>query len=219
LPDRGLLPAGGLETIQAVEMIFLKSRGRADSQRLPQDSPNDVRTTWAIRACGGVVAVFLCCCAGMILIDLYREAQVEQALAKIQTAGGLYMRLERGHSRPVIGIDLDATIVYDTGEVRVRGPVTDATLLAVARLSHLEVLSLDGADVTDAGLVNLKRLKKLRRLNLSRTPLTDAGLGFLKELPDLRTIDLRGTTVTAASVKKLQLALPKAEILADGSDR
>jgi hypothetical protein len=154
----------------------------------------------------------------MILIDLHGEAQVQRALAEIQRAGGLHKREERGHSRPVISIDLDATVVYDSGDVRVRGPVTDATLLAVVRLGHLQELSLDGAQVTDAGLAGLKQLKELRRLNLSRTPLTDAGLGFLKELPDLRTIDLRGTTVTAAGVKQLQLALPTVEIRADVSD-
>jgi hypothetical protein len=155
----------------------------------------------------------------MILVDLYREAQVERALGEIQKAGGLYRREERGHPRPVIGIDLDATVVYDSGEVRVRGPVTDATLLAVAQLGQLQELSLDGAHVTDAGLAKLRRLKKLRRLNLSRTPLTDAGLGFLKGLPDLRTLDLRGTRVTAAGVKQLRFALPAAEILTDASER
>jgi hypothetical protein len=166
-----------------------------------------------------MVAVLLCCCAGVILIDVVREVQVQRALAEIQRAGGLYRRQERGLWRPVIGIDLDATVVYDSGDQRVRGPVTDTTLLAVARLGHLQELSLDGAHVTDAGLANLKQLKKLRRLNLSRTPVTDAGLGFLQELPDLRTLDLRGTIVTAVGVKQLQLALPTAEILTGMSDR
>jgi hypothetical protein len=153
------------------------------------------------------------------MIDFYRESRVERALAEIQRAGGLYMRAEGGRSRPIIGIDLDATVVYDNQEVRVRGPVTDKTLLVVAEFGGLHELSLVGADVSDSGLASVKELKALRRLNLSRTQLTDTGLSNLKGLADLRIIDLRNTKVTAKGVKELQLALPKAAILADAPDQ
>jgi hypothetical protein len=155
----------------------------------------------------------------MILIDLDRKAQVERALAEIERAGGTYLRQAGGRSGPVVALDLDATIVFDNGEVHERGRATDAILLTVARLGDLRELSLDGAGVTDAGLVHLKRLKKLRRLNLSQTAVTDAGVASLTELPGLQTIDLRGTRVTAAGARQLRLALPTAEILTDESDR
>jgi hypothetical protein len=155
----------------------------------------------------------------MILIDLDREARIERALAEIQRAGGLYMREERGHWRPVIGIDLDDSTVYDSGDVRVRGPVTDATLLAVARFGELEELSLSGAHVTDAGLARLEGLKRLRRLNLSRTPLGDAGLHSLMQIPELRTIDLRGTRVSAKGVEDLKRRFSGAVIQSDELDR
>ena len=124
--------------------------------------------------------MLLCVCAALMMIDFYRESRVERALTEIQTVGGLYMRAEGGRSRPVIGIDLDATIVYDNQEVRLRGPVTDKTLLVVAEFGGLHELSLVGADVSDSGLASVKGLKALRRLNLSRTQLTDTGLSNLR---------------------------------------
>jgi hypothetical protein len=109
------------------------------------------------------VAVLICVCAAAIFIDLYRDAETERSLASIRSAGGFAMRDERARSRPVVGVDLDATTVLDTGEVRQRGHVTDRTLLVVAGFRRLRELSLNGADVTDAGLVSLARLKELRQ--------------------------------------------------------
>jgi hypothetical protein len=151
----------------------------------------------------------------MLGLDLYREAQTQQALAEIQRAGGYYARDDGSRRRPVISVDLDATVVYDSGEVRKRGQVTDETLRLVARFPDLQELSLSGADVTDLGLVRLRDLKSLRRLNLSQTRLTDAALGHLKELAGLRAIDLRGTELTPTGIRALRRALPLAEVLAD----
>ena len=103
-------------TIHAIESIRLKSRGGAGSDRLLQNLPMEAHTSWASRACAGVAAVLLCGCAGMILIDLHHASQAQRALAEIQRAGGIYIRQERGHSHPVIAIDLDARVVYDSGE-------------------------------------------------------------------------------------------------------
>src|SRR5262249_39181479 len=133
----------------------------------------------------------------------------------IQSAGGFVMLDEGARSRPVVGIDLDATTVLDTGEVRQRGHVTDRTLLVVAGFRQLRELSLDGADVTDAGLVSLAGLNELRRLIIARTRVTDSGIDKLKALPKLTFVDLRGTSVTPAAVGKLRRALPNAQVLAD----
>ena len=154
----------------------------------------------------------------MLGIDYYREARTRQALAEIQRAGGFYARQDGSPKRPVIGIDLAATIVYDSGLVRRRGHVTDETLRLVGRFMELQELSLDGADVTDAGLASLRGLTALQRLNLARTGLTDAGLSHLKKLAGLREIDLRGTQLTSAGVRELRRALPMAEVLADQAE-
>src|SRR5262249_55015358 len=167
-PDRGLLPADGSGTVPVEEPMVLESRERAGPEGWPQDHPKRARRSWALRARDGVLAVLLCGGAGMILIDLYRKALVERALAEIERAGGTYLRQAGGRSGPVVALDLDATIVFDNGEVHERGRATDAILPTIAQLGDLRELSLDGAGVTDAGLVHLKRLKKLRRLNLSR---------------------------------------------------
>ena len=60
---------------------------------------------------------------------------------------------------------------------------------------------------------SLKGLTDLGSLNLANTKVTDAGLKHLKGLTKLQEVDLMLTQVTDAGVKKLQLALPKCEIL------
>jgi hypothetical protein len=199
--------------------MFRKSRRQLTAHEPTAASRVKARSSWPFWACGGAVAVLLCVCAAMMLFDFYREARVERALSEIQRAGGLYMRAEGGRSHPVVGIDLDSTVVYDSAEVRMRGPVTDKTLLVVAEFGHLQELSLVGANVTDSGLASVKGLKALRRLNLSGTRLTDAGLSNLRGLADLRIIDLRGTKVTTTGIQELQLALPKAAIRTDAPDQ
>jgi hypothetical protein len=178
-------------------------------------SADAVRRFSAIRLSRAIVGFLICACAATILVDFYRDARTENSLAAIYSAGGLAMRNDGVRSRPVIGIDLDATTVYDTGEIRHRAHVTDATLLIVARFGQLEELSLEGADVTDAGLVSLSGLQALRRVNISHTRVTDLGLVYLQGLRELRFIDLRGTRVTPAGIRQLRLALPKAELRAD----
>jgi hypothetical protein len=174
-----------------------------------------LRASWSSWLSWLVVVITLGGCLGMLVVDLYRESSTKEALAEIQRAGGLYARKDDSRRRPVIAIDLDATIVYDSGVVRRRGPVTDDTLRQVGRFTELEELSLDGARVTDAGLASLRGLKALQRLNLARTTLSDAAVGHLKVLTGLRTIDLRGTRLTPAGASELRRALPRAEIRAD----
>ncbi len=152
----------------------------------------------------------------MILFDVYREGLVERDLSEIQKTGGLYRRNSAGcDSRAVTGIDLDATVVFDTGEIRTRGHATDKILRVVGRFGRLEELSLDGSHISDAGLVHLKELKALRRLTLSHTGVSDAGLGHLHGLSALEVVDLRNTKVTETGVTELKRALPRAEILSE----
>lgn len=167
---------------------------------------------WLRRAGGALVYVL---CLAAVGRDLYLEARTEWALAAVRKAGGFYAREEGRRFGRVPRIDLDSTLVDDTGRVLRRGRANDAALPLLARFRHLRELSLEGAEVTDDGLSALCSLRGLRRLNLSGTGLTDGGLGHLKGLTSLEWIDLRRTKVTATGVEALRGALPSAFILGD----
>jgi Leucine Rich repeat len=195
---------------------------RLEGDRIEEESlaasPSADRSAWGYWVARAALALALGGCAMMMGFDRYQEARTEQALREIQKVGGLYLRKNGSQRGDVIGIDLDDSVVYDSGWVRPRGHVTDEIFPLLQRFGQLQELSLAGADVSDAGLVGLRELSDLRRLNLSRTHLTDSGLVSLKELARLRAIDLRGTQVTPEGVRALRRALPMAEILADEPD-
>jgi Leucine-rich repeat (LRR) protein len=85
-------------------------------------------------------------------------------------------------------------------------PLNDGNLRQIGALSHLRILSLDGANLTDRGadrpgspealrkdlknLAFLSGLVNLEVLDLSRTPVTGESLESLKSLPKLREIRL-----------------------------
>jgi hypothetical protein len=173
------------------------------------------RFSWIAWVCRVVVFLTLGGCALMLGLDYYHEARTKETLAKLQKSGGFFARDDTAPRHPVISIDLDAEIVYDSGVVRKRGRVTDDTLRIVADFPELRELSLKGADVTDAGLVSLRGLRMLERLNLSQTSLTDAALPYFKGLARLRMIDLRGTQWTPAGIRELRRTVPLAEVVAD----
>ena len=74
-------------------------------------------------------------------------------------------------------------------------------------------LDLGSTLVSDAGMTYIKRLAGLEALDLDHTRITDAGLEQLLRLEYLTRIRIDHTHVTDAGVKKLQDALPKAEII------
>lgn len=90
--------------------------------------------------------------------------------------------------------------------------VSDAGIAVLKNLPQLQTLGLELTGVTDAGLAHLKDLKNLVYLNLYGTQVTDAGLESLKGLKHLRSVYLWQTKVTPEGAKKLQEALPGANI-------
>lgn len=114
--------------------------------------------------------------------------------------------------------------------------VTDADLVHLKGLHHLQELDLTRTKITGAGLVNIKDLPALRKLFLTETKVDDAGIGHLKgmktlgliglsgtkitdaaldhlrELMELRQMFCLGTGVTDAGLEKLKRALPKCQI-------
>jgi len=125
--------------------------------------------------------------------------------------------------------DKKRVIAVNLGERR----ITDADLIHLKGLEHLQELDLTRTAVTSAGLVNLKDLTTLKKLYLTETKVDDEGIANLKGLKALEMLGLSGTRigdpalshltalteltslfclstrVTDAGVEKLQKALPK----------
>lgn len=96
--------------------------------------------------------------------------------------------------------------------------VGDEDLRHLRALPHLEVIGLENTQVTDQGLEYLRGLTLLENVDLTNTSITDAGLEVLAAIPTLEFIHVEGTRVTPEGIAKLQLALPKCEIVWDEDD-
>jgi hypothetical protein len=153
--------------------------------------------------------------AGSICLKLARKASIERAVEGLRRTGSYYARSELERDRPVVSIDLDSSLVDDSGRVHSRRRATDNDLALLISFDRLRELSLAGAAVTDAGLAHLSGLKSLKQLNLRGTRVTDAGLVQLEGLRNLERLDLRETRVTASGIAALQASLPDANIVTD----
>ena len=89
----------------------------------------------------------------------------------------------------------------------------DDSLSALAGVTQLEVLMLDGAPITDAGMAHVCRLTTLRRLGLGNTRITDAGLAVLYPLERLEWLRIDGAHVTDAALEAFRVAHPNCEIV------
>ena len=89
---------------------------------------------------------------------------------------------------------------------------SDGMLSQLKALPNLRRLHLERTAIGDAGLAHLVGLKQLEYLNLVGTKVSDAGLYRLHDLDRLERVYLWQSKVTAAGAKKLQAALPKAQV-------
>ncbi|MGE5194236.1 MAG: hypothetical protein ACM3U2_17220 [Deltaproteobacteria bacterium] len=153
----------------------------------------------------GFAAVLLLLGAGSVAvigIPIWRQ---QSAISQIEAAGGLVRTVPGGPGwlRPLIG-DFWMTYFDEVVQVRLDNPrATDATLVWLERLPHLNALSLDKSQVTDNGLARLKSLRALGSLSLAETQVTDAGLAHLKGMNSLRALVLANTAVTDAGLSQL----------------
>ncbi len=93
------------------------------------------------------------------------------------------------------------------------GPkVTDAGLVALARLPGLRSLTLHTRKVTGAGLAHLHGLAELRHLSLHGLRIEDGDLMQLANLAHLRTLNLSVRGVTWDGVGRIQKALPQLSV-------
>lgn len=90
--------------------------------------------------------------------------------------------------------------------------VGDAGLARLKDHAEIEDLYLGGTRVTDAGLVHLGRMKDLRVLFLNRTKLSDAGLARLAGLKRLKRLMVSGAGITDQGLDYL-MGLSRLELL------
>lgn len=116
-----------------------------------------------------------------------------------------------------IGLDATAfSLLANFKELRClnlnRSTASDSALSQIAKLSHLEALSIaDNVHVTDAGIKKLAGLKYLQRLDVANTSVTADGILALKGI-DLRSIRLSSRQKNPRTQAKLQQAFPRAGI-------
>ena len=92
--------------------------------------------------------------------------------------------------------------------------LTDSSLHAIAGLSSLERLFLQGYKFTDSGVQELSALQNLNGLQISGTPwqvqeITDDSLEFLLALPELHYLGVRYTKVTPEFSQRVIDCFPK----------
>lgn len=123
----------------------------------------------------------------------------DSAIALINELGGSVSLIESiaaPDTNIVVGVNLRST------------DVTDADLLCLLALPHIESLELSRTKVTSAGLVPLKHLKRLKSLSLYNTAVDDAGLKHLRASSRLEFLVLKRTEVTQQGVEMLQPLMP-----------
>jgi Leucine-rich repeat (LRR) protein len=109
-------------------------------------------------------------------------------------------------------LDIGGTQRTDSGLWSVS--LNDAGAQAIASVSELRELRLNGTNITGRQLAMLKGLGKLERLSLQGCKrLRDDTAGVLAEFKQLRTVDLKDSGVTADAAAKVRAALPACEVL------
>jgi hypothetical protein len=138
------------------------------------------------------------------LVVTWHAATIEQeAAAAVQDMGGS-VDYERPQAPKWLCALFGDRLFTRIWRVRLRKFASDADLVHVGRLTHLNTLDVTGSDITDDGFENLKHLTQLRELYLVETKITDAGLENLEGLTKLQWLDLGGTKVTDAGLRHLR---------------
>ena len=103
-------------------------------------------------------------------------------------------------------------LFFDVLEYPPNTKVTDAGLVHLKSVPHLQALYLDDTQVSDAGLVHLKGFPRLLELYLEGTQVTDAGLVHLKGLSRLRSLGLGDIQESDQGRQELLRAIPSLRI-------
>jgi mono/diheme cytochrome c family protein/uncharacterized membrane protein len=96
-----------------------------------------------------------------------------------------------------------------------RAAITDASAPAIAAMTNLDSLSLQGTKIGDATIEAISALPNLTVINIYGTKVTDTGLAALAKLPKLRALYLWQTPTTPEGEKKLLEAKPGLQIFGE----
>jgi arylformamidase len=150
-----------------------------------------------------------------------KKVDPAQQIDKLKKLGA---RITLDDQKRVIGVNLGERGVTDADLVHLRGlqhlqeldltrtKITGAGLVNVKDLTTLRKLFVTETKVDDSGIAHLKGLKNLELVGLSGTKISDSALDHLRELTQLKRIFCLGTGVTDAGVEKLQRALPQCQV-------
>ena len=152
-------------------------------------------------------------------------AKVNPALSEqIDKLKKLGARITVDDQKRIIGVNLGERGVTDADLVHLRGlqhlqeldltrtRITGAGLVNVKDLTALAKLFVTDTKVDDSGVTHLKGLKSLELVGLSGTKISDAALDHLRELKGLKRMFCLGTSVSDAGVEKLRRALPQCQV-------
>jgi hypothetical protein len=155
-----------------------------------------------------------------ICLSKVHSSGTEQ-LAELKRLGA---RITFDDQKRIIGVNLSERRITDADLVQLRGlphlqeldltrtRITGAGLENVKDSTALRTLFLTDTKVDDAGIAHLKGMRTLALIGLSGTKITDASLDHLRELTGLRRVFCLGTGVTETGVDKLRRALPECQI-------
>lgn len=125
---------------------------------------------------------------GILFVPLQLEQRRMQAIHQV---GGQVYTEPRGHIflQQILGDSFAQRAVY----VHLRCPmVDDAWLAKLAKMKHIEMVSINSPNLTDEGLEQLSKLPALMDLNLVNTQVTQSGIDrFQKRVPTLRLVTVR----------------------------
>jgi len=92
--------------------------------------------------------------------------------------------------------------------------LNDAGVQAIASVTELRELRLNGTNITGRQLAMLKGLGKLERLSLQGCKrLRNDAAGVLGEFRQLRMVDLKDSSVSVEAASRVRSALPECEVV------
>lgn len=150
-------------------------------------------------------------------VDPSRSEQID----KLRKLGA---RITLDDQNRVIGVNLGERRITDADLIHLIGlrhlqeldltrtKITGAGLVNVKDLTNLRKLFVTETKVDDSGIIHLKGMKNLELIGLSGTKISDIALDQLRELTGLKRLFCLGTGVTDAGVEKLRRALPQCQI-------
>lgn len=155
---------------------------------------------------------------GWLAVAMKQSREEHLAAAEIRRLGGTAMHChqydrddepnwfsEVDWPRKILGDDFFVTINYVSLQ---DSDITDANLVHLRALPHLQALHLNRCSITNDSLAAIGRLRKLERLSLGSTKITDDGLNQLARLRELEVLGLQKTSVSDAGLRTLR-SLPR----------